>query len=151
MKLKKSEFTNCSIYPGSVVVSFELIQAVNDGNETLNRLNVFVANNVFTLKRPDGSKLNTVPSSVYVADKLDERSGEKKPVPQAKKSDDSAVWAIVILVLLIIGGLILILLLLRVLFKQKEQKVSHSNILNLYTTLIYAIIYKRDLYDKYCI
>lgn len=136
MKLKESEFTNCSIYPGSVVVSFELIQPVSDGNETLNRLNVFVANNVFTLKRPDGSKLNTIPSSVYVDNKHDRRSGEEKPVLQAKKSDDSVIWAIVILVLLIVGGLILILLLLCVLFKQKDQKVcrqtSYMNIVKKY-------------------
>jgi len=127
LMLRENEFQNCTISKGSVLVSFEIVQNIINGNQTLDRLNAFVANNVFTLTRPDGSKLNTESSSVYVNGNHETRSGPIPPLPGIKKDRDSEKVAIGLLISLIICGLILILFLLLVLLrKNNKHKVRFS-------------------------
>ena len=131
--LMENEFDNCSLGRGSVIVRFQVIQKNEDSETTLSRLNTFVANNIFTLHRPDGTKLNTVPSSVYVDGKHEIESG--KVVPYKEASSSHSVFAIGILLFLIICGFILLLFLLYVLCR-KDNKRKVTNTLCRYKTLL---------------
>ena len=125
LNLDEDEFANCKITKGSVLVTFQILQTFDRGNKTVDRLNAFVANNVFTLTRPDGSKLNTESSSVYVNGNHELQSGPTAAPPGKQKDDDPETIAIIsILIFLIICGLVLVLFLLIVLLRKNKRKVN---------------------------
>ena len=127
LNLEEEQFASCNISRGSIIVSFRVILAGSKYNQTLRRLNLFVYNNLFTVKTPDGTKYNTVPSSVYADGVHQEESGGVEPeepgheVVEKKTNDDECI-VIAILVFLIVCGIILILILLYFLLRKKQQQ-----------------------------
>lgn len=115
-----TEFTDCHIKNGSIIVVFMLTQDSASINDTLQLLAKLVYNNEIGVTTPDGERLNTAATSFRVEGKKYEGVVAKKT---ESKHNDESVMAIVIVVVAILTCGIFTLAVAFAYKKKKQRKV----------------------------
>lgn len=121
LQLSVTEFTDCHIKNGSIIVVFMLTQDSASINDTLQLLAKLVYNNEIGVTTPDGERLNTAATSFRVEGKKYEGVVAKKT---ESKHNDESVMAIVIVVVAILTCGIFTLAVAFAYKKKKQRKVE---------------------------
>lgn len=115
LKLKTSEFQNCTISKGSVVVSFNIVQNPTETAETQNLLQDTVKNDGFTVTTLNGTRLTTKTDSVI---------GDNEENDEA--DDDDNMMIIIIGAVAAAVLIIIIVVIIVVCMVKKRQQVHDS-------------------------
>lgn len=122
LQLKTSEFKNCDISSGSVVVTFDIVQTATEAAETQDLLVETVRNDAFTVTTPDGTALQTQTDSTVVNGEEYGGGDDEK-----KEEDDKKNMKIIIIAAAAAGALILIIIIVVVICKCKKDPQVHDS------------------------
>lgn len=121
LQLKTSEFQNCTISKGSVVVSFDIVQIAAKTTQTEDLLAQTVANDGFTITTLDGTALHTQTGSTVI------NGNSPTDGEEAHEKDDGKMVIIIIAVVVAVVFIIVIAAVIAVVCQtKKNQQVHHS-------------------------